>query len=97
MTPGDEEPTAHAQAIMERVLGLVRECRVVLCALERPDDPGNRRAPKLRGSLLDADERHRCGAHQDGGGCGQGARHASKPLVPMGAEWLERQARVLLQ
>jgi hypothetical protein len=36
VTPGKDEPTAQAQAIMERVLGLVRESRVVLRALERP-------------------------------------------------------------
>ena len=36
MTPGSDEPTAQAQAVMERVLGLVRECRLVLHALEHP-------------------------------------------------------------
>ena len=36
MTPASDEPTAQAQAIMERVLKLVTECRVVLHALERP-------------------------------------------------------------
>ena len=40
MTPGSEEPTAQAQAIMERVLGLATECRVVLHALERPGEAG---------------------------------------------------------
>jgi hypothetical protein len=38
--PASDEPTAQAQAIMERVLGLVRECRVVLRALERPGEAG---------------------------------------------------------
>ena len=36
MTSGSDEPTAQAQAIMERLLGLVRECRLVLRSLERP-------------------------------------------------------------
>ena len=40
MTPASDEPTAQAQAIMERVLGLVRECRVVLRALEHSGEPG---------------------------------------------------------
>ena len=40
MTAGSDEPTAPAQAIMERVLRLVTECRSVLRALERPGDPG---------------------------------------------------------
>jgi len=39
VTPGSDEPTAQAQAIVERVLGLVRECRVVLHALEHPPKP----------------------------------------------------------
>jgi hypothetical protein len=38
--PGSDEPTARAQAIIERVLGLVRECRLVLRALERPGEHG---------------------------------------------------------
>jgi hypothetical protein len=36
VTPGSDEPTAQAQAIMERVLGLVTECRLVLRPLEHP-------------------------------------------------------------
>jgi hypothetical protein len=40
VTPASDEPTAQAQAIMERVLKLVTECRVVLRALERPGETG---------------------------------------------------------
>jgi len=36
MTPPSDEPTAQAHAIMERVVRLVTECRVVLRALEHP-------------------------------------------------------------
>ena len=36
MTRESDEPTAQAQAIMERVLRLVTDCRSVLGALERP-------------------------------------------------------------
>jgi hypothetical protein len=40
MTPGSTEPTAQALVILERVLGLVRECRFVLRALEYPPKTG---------------------------------------------------------
>jgi hypothetical protein len=40
VTPEGDEPTAQAQAIMERVLGLVRECRMILHALEHPPKTG---------------------------------------------------------
>ena len=40
MTLGSDAPTAQDQAIMGRVLALVRECRVVLRALEHPPKPG---------------------------------------------------------
>src|SRR5262245_30374482 len=36
VTPGSDEPTAQAHAVMERVLALVRECRLVLRKLEHP-------------------------------------------------------------
>ena len=40
MTSGSDEPSAQAHAIMERVLGLVRECRLVPRALEHPPKTG---------------------------------------------------------
>ena len=40
MTVGGNEPTAQAHAIMERLLALVRDCRLVLPGLERPSEPG---------------------------------------------------------
>jgi len=40
MTPASDEPTEQAQAIMERVLALVTECRVVLRAPEHPPKLG---------------------------------------------------------
>ena len=36
VTPTSDEPTAQAQAIMERVLRLVTACRAVLRVLELP-------------------------------------------------------------
>ena len=40
MTPSSDEPITKAHAIMERVLALVRECRMVLRAREHPPEPG---------------------------------------------------------
>ena len=68
MTPGSDEPTAQAHAIMERVLGLVTECRAVLRALERPGEPGESSSAEaeriLYFTLMSAIERR---AHQDDG------------------------------
>ena len=63
MTPSSDKPTAQAQSIMERLLSLVRECRLVLRSLEHPPEPGE-----------------------------TSSTEAERPLGPMGAEWLERQA-----
>src|SRR5262249_60317701 len=40
VTAGSDEPTAQAQASMEGMLRLVRECRVVPQALEHPPTSG---------------------------------------------------------
>ena len=40
MTPWSEDPPAQAQAIMERLLRLVSDCRFVLRALEHPGEAG---------------------------------------------------------
>jgi hypothetical protein len=81
---------------MERVLALLRECRLVLRALERPSEPGESSSAEaeriLYATLLSA--------------VGAGLirtmeevpvvlRHASQPLGPMGAEWSARQERAL--
>ena len=46
MTPASNEPTARAQAVMERVLALMRECRLVLRTLEL-NRPAFRESPDL--------------------------------------------------
>ena len=81
---------------MERVLGLVRECRVVLRALERPGEAGESSSAEAERilyftlmSLIDA------GLLRTMEDAVQVMRHASQPLGPMGTEWLERQARAL--
>jgi len=95
VTPGSDEPTAQAQAIMERVLGLVRECRLVMHALEHPPKTGESSSAEaeriLYFTLMSAID----AAHEDDGGCPPVLRHASQPLGPMGAEWLQRQEQKL--
>ena len=95
MTPSGE-PNAQAQAIMERVLGLVRECRMVLRALEHPPNTGESSSAEaeriLYFTLMSAIDDGLIRTMED---AVQVLRRASQPLGPMGAEWLERQSRVL--
>jgi len=95
VTPGSEEPTAQAQAIMERVLGLATECRVVLHALE-PGEAGESSSAEaeriLYYRLMSAIDAGLIMTMED---ALRALRHASRPLGPMGAEWLEQQARAL--
>jgi len=57
VTPTSDEPTAQAHGIMERVLRLVTECRVVLRALEHPPKPGESSSAEAERILyLHADE-----------------------------------------
>ena len=94
MTPASDEPTAQAQAIMERVLRLVTECRTVLRALERPAQPNESSSAEaeriLYYTLMSAIDAALIRAMED---VLQVLRHASKPLGPMGTEWLERRSR----
>jgi hypothetical protein len=96
MTPASDEPTAQAQASMERVLGLVSECRVVLRALEHPPKTGESSSAEaeriLYFTLMSAIDAGLISTMED---ALKVLRHASQPLGPMGAEWLERQARAL--
>jgi len=92
MTPGKDEPTAQAQAIMERLLGLVRESRVVLRALERPGEAGESSSAEaermLYFTLMSAIDDGLVRTMEDALGV---LRQARQPLGPMGAEWLARQ------
>jgi hypothetical protein len=90
VTPTSDEPTAQAQAIMEQVLKLVTECRVVLCALERPEAGESSSAEAERilyFTLMSAIDDGLVGTMED---ALRVLRHASQPPGPMGAEWLER-------
>ena len=92
MTPTSNEPTDQAQAIMERMLALVKECRVVLRALEQPAESGESSSAEaeriLYHTLMSAIDAGLIKAMED---ALKVLRHASQPLGPMGAEWLERQ------
>ena len=96
MTPSTYEPTAQAQAIIERVLGLVTECRAALRALERPGEPGESSSAEaeriLYYALMSAIDTGFIRTMED---ALKVMRHASQPLGLMGAEWLEQQARAL--
>jgi len=92
VAPASDEPTAQAQAIMERMLGLVRECRVVLRALEHPPKTGESTSAEaeriLYFTLMNAIDAGLIRTVED---TVKVLRHAIQPLGPMGAEWLERQ------
>src|SRR5215468_5278343 len=77
----NDEPTAQAQAIMERVLRLVTECRSVLRALERPSEPGESSSAEaeriLYYTLMSAIDAGLIKTMED---ALQVLRHASQPL-----------------
>ena len=96
MTPTSAQPTAQAQAIMERLLSLVRESRVVLRALEHPPKTGESSSAEaeriLYFTLMSAIDAGLISTMEH---AVKVLRHASHPLGPMGAEWLERQEQKL--
>ena len=81
---------------MERVLAPVRECRVVWHALEHPPKTGESSSAEaeriLYFTLMSAIDAGLIKTMED---AVKVLRDVSKPLVPMGMEWLERQARTL--
>jgi hypothetical protein len=95
MTPGSDEPTAQAQAIIDQMPRLVTKCRVVLRSLERPqpDESSSAEAERiLYFTLMSTIDAGLIKTLED---ALRILRHASQPLGPMGAEWLERQVRAL--
>ena len=96
MTPSSDEPAAQAQAIMERVLALVSECRMVLGKLEHPPKAGESSSAEaeriLYYTLMSALDTGLIKAMED---AVKVLHHTSQSLGPMSVEWLERQARAL--
>ena len=95
MTPDGDVPTAQAQAIMERVLGLVRECRLVLHALEHPPKPGESSGAEaeriLYFTLMSAIDAGLIRTMED---AVKVLSHASQPLGPMALNgWSGRSRR----
>ena len=78
------------------LLGLVRERRSVLRALEHPNESGESSSAEaeriLYFTLMSAIDAGLIRTMED---ALKVLRHASQPLGPMGAEWLARQARAM--
>ena len=81
---------------MERVLGLVRECRLVIQALEHSPKTGESSSAEAERILyftpMSAIDAGLVRTMED---TIKVLRHASQPLGPMGDEWLERQEQTL--
>jgi len=96
VTLASDEPTAQAQAIMERVLRLVTDCCMALRALEHPPKASESSSAEAKRiiyfTLISAFDAGLIKAMED---AVKVLRHASQPLGPMGAEWLERQEQKL--
>jgi len=92
---GSDEPTDQAQAIMERVLRLVTDCRSVLGGLEHPGQPGEsssveaERIPHF--TLMSAIDAGLIRAMEN---ALKVLRHAPAAWADR-ADWLEQQARAL--
>src|SRR5262249_7717603 len=87
VTPVGDEPTAQAHAIMERLLVLVRDSRVVLSPLERgePGESSSAEAERiLYSTLMSAIDAGLMKTMED---TIKVLRHARQPLGPMGVEW----------
>jgi len=94
LSPGSDEPTVQAHAIMERVLALVRECRLVL-GLEHAGKAGESPSAEaeriLYYGLRSAIDAGVIRTMEDA--LGSYGTRASR--LGRWAEWLQRQARAL--
>jgi hypothetical protein len=96
MIPASNAPEAQAHALVERVAQLLDECHALRGPLETAPEAGEGASAEavrvLYFALTSALEVALTRALED---VLTILRHASQPLGPMGAEWLERQERVL--
>jgi hypothetical protein len=94
VTPASDEPTAQARRSWSACSKLVTECRAVLRSLQHPPKPGESSSAEAERiiyfTLMSAIDAGLIKTLED---ALRVLRHASQPLGPMGAEWLERQAR----
>jgi hypothetical protein len=92
MAEHDESPEALAHALVSRIFGLHHDCRAVLPKLEmphvRPESMGAQAERLLYLALLGALETGLVRTMEDALTI---LRQASKPLGPMGDEWLKLQ------
>jgi hypothetical protein len=91
MVERDESPEALAHVLVQRIFELLHECRATLANLEVPRSVAER---LLYLALLGALEAGFVKTMEDAVSVFKRAR---APLGPMGAEWLEAQARLLKQ
>jgi hypothetical protein len=96
MAERDESPEAIAHALVQRVFGLLHECRAALRELEapraRPESASAQAERMLYRTLLGAIEAGLVRTMEDAVTV---LRQASKPLGPIGDEWLKMQERLL--
>jgi hypothetical protein len=91
MADPDDSAEARAHALISRIVGLVHECREMVPELAPParvETPSAQDERHLYLALLGALEVGLVGTVSDALAV---LRQASRPLGPMGAEWLEAQ------
>jgi hypothetical protein len=90
-----DEPAARAHALLERLFAILHECRALVPQLERGPDGESTSGEAERllyYALVGAIEEGLVRTAED---ALKVLRHASQPLGPIGAEWLNRQERHL--
>jgi hypothetical protein len=96
MAEHDESPEATAHALVQRIFQLLHECRAVLPELAapraRPESAGAQAERMLYLALLGAIEAGLVRTMEDAVTV---LRQASKPLGPMGDDWLRLQEQLL--
>jgi hypothetical protein len=96
MTCSNDSPEALAHALVGRIFDLLRDCRAVLPKLEmppaRPESASAQVERVLYVALLGAIEAGLVRTMEDAVTV---LRQASKPLGPMGDDWLKLQERLL--
>jgi hypothetical protein len=85
------DPEAHTHALIDRIAAILNEVHELGQQLQRPPQPDESASAEMHRLLYFA----LAGLLRTMEDVLKVLRHASQPLGPMGAEWLERQARAL--